>query len=507
MRTAAWRGRAIGWAAVALCSCRAPATAPDPSPAGLLRVGHESDVLTLDPAASTEDATFSILSNIYEGLVTFDEDMTLVPSLAVTWSSVDELTWLVDLRRDVRFHDGTPLTASVVRQALARAGERADSDVRAYLEPLSAVEVEGDHRLRLRTRRREALLMSRLAYVLIAHQADGEAGMTGTGPYRLVRWEKGRFLEAEAFAGYWGGRPPVERVRFVPVGSGDATVTALRSGAVDVVRDFPETLGLASIRGVRTVAHPGLTTTYLWMNATPRASAAGTANPFADRRVRHALSHAVDRAGLVHRLGGHGRSVHHLVPQTIAGHVPALEVPPFDPVAARRLLAEAGYPAGFTAELGFRSDAQPVRALAEGVRDMLAAASVRVTLRPLDQATLIREWREQSLPFFIAGWRFETADAHAFMRDCLTTRDAARARGGYNAGFSDPALDALIDAHAEVFGEQARQRRYEDLMRSATRALPVIPLLDRAALYGVSERVAFSPRLDGRLLAAEMSLR
>lgn len=501
------RQRAVLLAAVlGAAGCRGE---PPPALPASLRIAHESDIFGLDPGAVAETATHSILSNVYESLVTFDSDMRLVPGLALSWSNVDDSTWVVRLRPDVRFHDGTPLTSAEVKAALERARDDPGSAVRGHLATIRAVEVLDAGRLRLHTVRRDPLLVNRLTYVLLARRTEGPDGtprFSGTGPYRVVRWDKGRVLETEAFAGHWRKAPPVRQVSFVPVEEGERSVEVLRRGEVQVLRYLPETLAdrVRAHPGLKVLTRPGLTTYYLWFNTEPRRG--GARNPFADPRVRRAVSLAVDRAALVRRVGGSGVPANQLVSRGVFGYVASLPELPYDPEEARRLLAAAGYGSGTEVELVHRAGTS-VLAAAEEVREMLARVGIEVTLKSPPWEEIHRDWRAGQLGFFLAGWRFENGDAYSFLVDCTVTRDAAQNRGGYNPGFSSPALDALVQQHADIFGEASRLKHYGVLMRKAMEEMPLVPLYTRFNVYGVSERVEWEPRLDGRLLAAEMSLR
>jgi len=468
----------------------------------LIRVAHESDMTSLDPTSVNDSASHSILSNIYEPLVAFDHDMALQPALAVSWSNVDEKTLLIQLRRGVRFHDGTSLKADQVKRTLERA-RSAGAVTRRHLATIDEVEVVDDHTLRLTTLRRDPLLINRLTYVLIARESRSSE-LVGTGPYRLVRWEKGRVLEAEAFAGYRAGRPATDRVRFVPVQQGPRSIEVLRQGEVEVLRFVPETLvdRLQSVPGVRVVSRPGTSNCYLWLNTAGK----GTGQiPFADRRVRQAVSLAIDRKAIIERLGGHGIPLHQLVPRGIYGHVASLPELSFDPQESRRLLGLAGYAKGFDATLSHRPQA-PTRTVAKAIQGMLVEVGIRLRLETPDWHYIVAEWSAARLPFFLAGWRFENGDAHSFLVDCVMTRDPIRNLGSDNPGFSSPTLDRLIEKQAQILDERDRLSHYETLMRVAMDEMPLVPLYTRNNLYGVSQGVQWEPRLDGKLLVAEMSL-
>jgi ABC-type transport system substrate-binding protein len=120
---------------------------------------------------------------------------------------------------------------------------------------------------------------------------------------------------------------------------------------------------------------------------------------------------------------------------------------------------------------------------------------------------MVSRWKAGQLPFFLSAWRFENGDATSFLRDCLYTRDPARGYGSFNPGFSDAQLDRLIDENDQVFGEGERLKHYEKMMRLVLQQMPLVPLDHRVNFCAVADRVLWEPRLDGKLLAVEMSLR
>ncbi|MEW6366990.1 MAG: ABC transporter substrate-binding protein [Acidobacteriota bacterium] len=485
-----------------LTSCR---RASSPSP---IRIGHESDVLSLDPVAVQEAATNSILSNIFEPLATFDKDMRLIPALAVSWSTPSSNTWMIHVRPGVRFHDGRPLTSADVKYTLDRAKSDPASRVSGQLWSIEEVDVIDDTILRLATAKPDPLLIERLTYVLIEPRrshAQPHAGPVGTGPYRFVRWEPGRFLEVEAYPDYWGGKPATERVLFVPVEQDAKCVDALRQGKLDVLRDLPEAFRdeVSAIPGIRVVARTGLASNYIWLNTLQLP--AQPKNPFADKRVRQAVSLSIDRVALVARLKAVGSPATQLVQKGVFGHVSGLPVLPYDLRQARLLLQEAGYGTGLDVTLAHSTADWGIRA-AEIIREMLGQAGIRVKLERMEWPVMVAAWRGASLPFFLSGWRFENGDATSFLRDCLYTRDAAQGYGTYNPGFSDPSVDRLISEIDGIFNEAERLRYFERLMQYVLDQMPLIPLYDRLNLYAVSDRIRWTPRLDGKLLAVEMSL-
>lgn len=475
-----------------------------------IRIALESEVLSLDPVAVTEVATTSVLGNFYEGLVGFDKDMAIVPALAVSWNAVDEHTWVFQLRSGVRFHDGTRLAAKDVKASLERARDDTASALKAYLSNVLLIETSGEATLRIRTGRPDPLLLGRLTYVPVAPAAAQRtlaARPIGTGPYRFVSWARGSHLDAEAFEDYWNGRPAIDSVRFLSIEEGERSVRALREGSVDVLRWVPDAMleQARAVPGYRVRVREGLSAYYFWLDSRRPQPAGGPANPFADRRVRQAISLAIDRQELVSRLGSTAIAANQLVHSGVFGYLPGLPPLAFDPDRARRLLAEAGYGRGFDTTLVRRPQATVVAA-SETVQRMLGRVGIRVRIETREWPELLEAWTAGRLPFFVAAWRFDDGDASSFLRDCLFTRDPARRNGGFNPGYTNPELDRLIEENEQVLERGARLSRYQGLMRLALEEMPLVPLFIRTSLYAASNRVRWEPRLDGNLLAAEMSL-
>jgi len=472
----------------------------------VVRIAYESEPLSLDPHAVQESATHGVLSNFYEPLATYDADMKLVPALAVRWESTDELTWIVQLRPGVRFHDGRLLTAQEVQRSLERARDRPESLVRGHLAGLESVEALDTLRVRLRTRQPDALLLDRLTYVLLPGVSAGGAfeGPVGTGPYRVVRHERGKPIEAKPFTQYWGPQPSIARARFTAMPDAAVGLRQIAAGQLDVLRWVPDGL-VAQARqqpGVRIHAGAGLGVYYLWLDTRPAGP--GARNPLADARVRRAISTAIDRTALVEGDQGLGEAAHQLVPRGLFGHVPGLEPLPHDPSLARALLRAAGYPGGLELTLVHRPQ-EPIDRVALKLVDMLAEAGIRLRAEARDWPEISAAWNLGQLSFFLAGWGFESADAGGFYADCLVTRHRGREAGGHNAGYSNPELDGLVLQLQRAFGAAERARIYKELARLTRADMPLVPLYNRRDVFASRPDLRWQPRVDGQLRAAEMS--
>lgn len=125
-------------------------------------------------------------------------------------------------------------------------------------------------------------------------------------------------------------------------------------------------------------------------------------------------------------------------------------------------------------------------------------------LEPLEWQGLIAGWRATRLPAFLSGWHFQNLDALSFLRDCVATRDPERGLGAFNAGFSSSILDRLIADHGAIREAKKRREHYRQIMAQARDEMPLVPLLNPQVFYGLSESLEWRPRVDGKVLAAEM---
>lgn len=497
-RTAGSFGARVAACAALLLLAACSRGAGSPS---VLRVAHEADVSTLDPADASDHISISVLSNIYEALVDFDRDMKVVPRLAVSWSTPGENVWVFRLREGVRAHDGSVLGADDVRLSLERARSGPSSSLRTALWTIESVEVAGPGLVRIRTREPDPLLVVRLVpvYVLPRSAAASAAERpVGTGPYRFVRRAPG-LVEVEAFPEHWRGRPSVERARFVSVEPGEQTLKVLERDEVDVLRWVPEQLvgRVSAVAGVRVERHPSLRALYLWMGP-GRGPRPG---PFADVRVRRAVSLAVDRDALAARFEAGNRPLWQFVPPLAFGHVPGYRLP-HDPGLARRLLARAGRPAGLKTQL---THAPGVERLAAAVAEILASEGIATTPELLEWPTMRDRWQAGELPLFLGSWRFESIEASVFLRDCIHTRDP-RAEKSWNPGFSSAQLDRLIEDNFRLYDDEGRREHLRKLWEAMAEEMPIVPLLERLDLYAVRSRVRWRPRGDGNVRVAEMTL-
>jgi len=464
----------------------------------VLVVGFDGRPLTLDPHHRNEAVTWSVLSNFYDGLVRFNAEMKLEPSLAESWEQLDGVHWRFHLRGGVRFQRGEPLRAADVAATFERARTDPQSAIRYYLLGVSRVTAVDDRTVDVETDGPRPTLLNRLVYMPIVTAGDAKlkeiTDPNGTGPYRLVRREGPDALLLEGWAG-WRGMPDIRHVRFVFGNDNQELFRRFVGGKIDVLRQVPEDR-FGELRGfpnLRTELQPRLAIHMIAVSTAGGASEGARA--LSDIRVRRAILLACDRQGWVNELyRGNGIVAPEYVHPVIFGYDPTVAVTPYDPQRARELLAEAGYPNGFDLTV----DCTPVQEiLIPPLTANLARIGIRLTPRVFEWDLLMTRMREGKSLLGVFGWACSTGDASDFLTGCVHSPAPALGLGRDNfAHFHDAEVDAIIEAAERELDTAKRLALLQEAQRRTLQKLPYLPLVDRWTFLGASNRVDVVIRHD-----------
>jgi peptide/nickel transport system substrate-binding protein len=353
---------------------------------------------------------------------------------------------------------------------------------------------------------------------------NGGRAALGTGPYRWVKFTPGADVVIERAPRYWGAAEPWQRVtyRFIPNDS--ARVAALLAEDVDVIDAVPPSLQPRVRDDARTRLITGTSSFnfYLFLDTyreiAPFVTGVdGTAldrNPFRDRRVRQAISHAINRAALATRaMEGGAEPAGQIAPPGFIGHDPTLGIPAYDPPLARKLLAEAGYPQGFGLTLQctsdrFAGDARTCQAIGQ----MLGTIGIKTNVETLPTSVFFRRagtgfGNDPDFSASMSMFASTTGLASESMNSILRTPNGALGHGASNRGrYSDAVLDGLLaktettvdDAQREAFMHQAVRRVMEEV--------PVVPVFFVRAGWGVRKAYRLTPRGDQYTMATTIRL-
>jgi peptide/nickel transport system substrate-binding protein len=483
-------------------------TATSPAVAQEVVVAQGVDAESIDPHLSYTTSTVNIFLHVFDGLLHRDADLALKPALATAWRTIDPNTWELDLRQGVTFHDGTPFTAEDVKFSFERVLQNPGlkSPLVPNINAVTRVEIVDPYKVRLVTKDPYPILLARLTVFpivparVLREKGDAEFRRhpVGTGPYRFVEWVKDDRLRLEANPRYWGGAPRIARITFKPIPEAATRIAALLSGSADIITNVPPDLVAEIGKGGRADVASVASERTLFM---PINTLLG--GPTADKRVRQALNHAVNRQDLVKFvLNGFGVPIPGPITPNHFGFDPS--VPPYahDEGRARALLAEAGVPNGFETTIysptgRYLKD----RELAEAIGGQLARVGVRAKIATPEWANFVQLATSKKIgPLYLMGWSSQTYDADGVLFSTLFT-------GNPWSSYSNKDLDALLLAARGTLDPEARKRHYARALALIRDEAPMIFLHRQVDVYGVARRITWKPRSDERIWLVEAGLK
>lgn len=454
----------------------------------VLRWAAQGDSLTFDPYAQNEGPTFTHNGQIYEALVTRAPDLTLIPVLATSWEAVEPTVWEFHLREGVSFHNGSPFTADDVVFSIERA-QHTNSQYAFFVEEISDVEVVDDYTVRMHTNEPVPLLPEQLYSIYIMSRSWSVANnveevqnfsageenyavrhANGTGPFILDLREPGIRTLMSRNENWWGlaedNPHNIDRIVFTPIANAATRVAALLSGELDLMLDPPlqDLRRIENTAGLKLESVPQVRTIFFGLDQASeelRSSDVEGANPFADVRVRRAMYQALNMDAVQSRLmRGYSVPAGQLVAPGIGGHDEELDTRfPYDPDASRALLAEAGYPDGFSVTLDCPNDRYVNdEEICQAVVSMLGQVGIDVTLDAQTKSLHFIDIENRVTDFYMLGWTPSTLDSGDTFEYLYITD------GSWNAGgYSNTEFDALVD---QINREVDMERRAE-LMHQA----------------------------------------
>lgn len=490
-----------------------------PLRAATLRIGLAADVSTLDPHYLNIAPNIALASHLFDTLVAVNPAGQLVPGLATSWRAVDGTTWELKLRQGVKFHDGTALTADDVLFSLDRPAALAGSPgpFTSYTRQIIGKQALDPHTIRLKTAKPYGPLPLDLSSIFIvskkaaqnASTADFNSGKAaiGSGPFRLVHFQRGDRIELARSEFYWGEKPAWDKVSLRILSSNAPRLAALLAGDVDAIEGVPAAhIGRIKADPKFHLEQKVSWRTIFWhLDQTDRSSPfvsdkAGrplAQNPLRDIRVRRAISMAINRDALVSRtMEGLAIPASNLVAPGIFGHNPDLQVEKYDPGGARKLLTEAGYPDGFALTLHgpnnrYINDAAVVQTVAQ----FLNRVGIATRVQTLPLSVYFGKARSGEFSAALLGWGSLAGDFA--LRTVVGTPNPQTGWGSWNWGkYSNPAVDDLVrDALSSVEpGERGRNAR-----KAAALALgeyAVVPLHHQYATWAMRKGLQYTARTD-----------
>ncbi len=475
----------------------------------VFRWTSQGDALTMDPHSQNEGPTNAMNGQIYEALVTRDAALTLQPELAESWEAGAD-GWTFKLRQGVKFHDGADFTAEDVVFSFERAKHEA-SDFKEQAKSVASVEVIDDYTVKLLTDGANPILPNQLTSIYMIDKGWAEANnvvapqdfkakeetyavrnANGTGPFVLESRAPDEMTVLMRNGDWWGeGMFPgnIDKIEYRPITNAATRVAALLSGEVDFVLD-PPLQDLKRIEGsdglhVTTVAQIRSIFFGMDQGIDKLRTSDAEGNPFKDPKVREAMNLAIDKAA-IQRVVMEGLSfpTGMITPPGVLGNTPGNdESYGFDAAKAKALLAEAGYPDGFSVQLDcpnnrYNNDEK----ICQAAVAMLAKIGVRVSLDAIPKAQHFPKIQKRETDFYMLGWGVPTLDSHYVFSYLLESS------GSWNAtGYKNDRVDEITAAITTEIDIDKRTMMIDEAWSLVKADMPYVPIHHQVLAWGIAD--------------------
>ena len=510
-------------ASPAMAQSRGPAA---PSDGKVFRYAYRGDPASLDPHALAETFTLSWLGQIYEPLVGRGKTLELVPALATKWEQPEPTIWRFYLRPGAKFADGTPFTAEDVIFSLQRV-KKDGSDMAYTVASVTEIKKIDDLTVDLVMEKPNPILPVQITSTYIMSKAWAEKNgaaapasvkakvenyasnnANGTGPFAIDARQVGVRTVLVPNPNWWGERTTnVKQVVFTPIQADATRVAALLSGEVDMIYPVPQqdAARIDATGTSRVLKGSELRTMFLNMDQKRDEllnSDVKGKNPFKDKRVRQAIYQAIDMEAIRDRImGGTSHIAGTMIARGINGYDSKLDTRtvPYDPEAAKKLLAEAGYPNGLSLTMDCSNDRYVNdERICQAIVGMLARVGLKVTLNAQTRTKYFEKVLSRDTSFAMLGWQPLSYDAHSTLQDTMNT--PIDKVGTYNVGnYSNPKIDELTQKIEVEIDPIKRNALIFEAMTLDKQDFGHIPLHQAGLAWGVRKGVNVVLRSDDSL--------
>lgn len=485
----------------------AKSEAPKGTPKDTLVIAMPADIDTMDPAVTMTNATWKVTYPAYDRLVKYKGASTEVEaSLATAWeTSADGKVWTFKLRKDAKFQDGSPVDAKAVKFTFDRL-LKVNKGPAENFPTLDKVEVVDDNTVKFILKAQFAPFLSTLAHngasiinpKVMEKEKNGDLAQAflaenaaGSGPYKVVEWQKGQYVKLEANPNWWGGQPKLRTILAKVVKESAAQRLQVEKGDVDIAEGLlvDQYKELAKVPDVAIGEYPSLTVDYVYINNEKPA--------LKDPRVRQALSYAVDYKGIIDGIqGGHATQMRGPVPQGLWGYVPDLLQYSKDTNKAKDLLKQAG-----ASDLKLKilvSDAKSYweqEALA--IQASFQEAGVKAEIEKLANATARQKIDKGDFDLAFGVWSPDFADPFMFMNFWFDSKKFGLP--GNRSRYKSDAIDKLLADAIATSDQAVRIKLYGDAQKQIIQEAPYIFLYQFNYMLALRKNIkgfVYNPMLD-----------
>lgn len=517
-------------AALAAALIAAPATV---SAAGQLTIGLASEPSSIDPHFHNLGPNNAVARVMFDRLIMPDDKQRLQPGLAVSWKPIDDTTWEFKLRQGVKFHDGSPFTADDVVFTFQRAPdvEGSPSSFGTYLKGKQITRID-DYTVHIKTERPYPLMPNDMSTFSIVSRKHGEGATTadynsgkaaiGTGAYKFVEYVPGDRIVLERNENYWGDKAEWTKVTLKAIKSGPSRVAALLAGDVDLIEQTPTADIERLKKDPNLTLSQGISNRVIYLHLdhdrdnSPFVKAkdgGDIQNPLKDRRVRMAISHAINRDAIVSRvMEGIAIKAGQLLPEGFFGRSPNLQPVAYDPELAKRHLSEAGVGNGFKLTIHGPNDRYINDAkIAEAIAQMLTRVGIQTDVVTMPRSVYFKRASRggpdgtPEFSFILVGWGSGTGEASSPLKSLIHSYDKSQGFGASNRGrYSNAKVDKLIEDALATVDDAKRQDLLAEATEIAINDGAIIPLHYQVNTWAARKGIKYRARTDEATVATDV---
>lgn len=499
-----------------------------------LTIGVRGGPDSMDPHFTATGTHAEALKHVFDTLTWSGNGLEVQPRLAVSWKPINPTTWEFKLRPGVKFHDGSDFTAEDVKFSIERIPlVSGPNPTTIYVRRVSGTKIIDPHTIHIMTDGPAPVLPNDFIRLFIV-SSKAAAGLTkenaneafnsgkaaiGTGPYKLVSWTpKGDFV-LDRFDGYWGGKQPWARVVRKEIPNDAARVAQLKAGQLDLISRVPAA-DVAALKRDSKLHVEVVDTVYVFnmeldQRVTPPAGqitakdgSALPKNPLLDIRVREAIDLAIDRKALAEiSMEGLGKASSQLVTPSIFGFNKSLPERKYDVAAAKKLMADAGYPNGFKIQFAFTQDRLPGdRQVGTSVAQMLAAIGIEVVANAQPAPVFFPARTRGDFSMSMSGWGTLTGEAHYTLSSLAHSNDKEKKMGAFNVlNYKNDAMDKVLQDAAVEMDDGKRRAFLEQANALVLKDRQRLPLVSVGSAWAMQkDKVTITPRVDEDTLAMDI---
>ena len=469
----------------------------------VLVFGSSGDAVRLDPADVTDGESIQRMDNIFEGLVEYESGSTEIkPCLAESWDVSEDGTEIVfDLRKGVKFHDGTDFNADAVVFSFERQ-YNPEHPYHQYGEwpywgymfsDIEKMEKIDDYTVKLTLKAPNASIMTSLAMFTVCivspsnaekYKEDTFKNPCGTGPFKFVEWVKDDHITLEANEDYWRERTQLDKLIFRVIEDPSGRLLALEVGEVHGI-EYPNPSDLERIEAnpdLVLMTEPGMNVGYMAMNTgygyidankngvkdddEPLEKTPGYFEPLTKKEVRKAINMAIDKESIVNDIYmGTATVAKNGLPPVVMGYNDEIEDYPYDPERAKELLAEAGYPDGFEVTLHVMPVSRPYMfdppKIGEAIQSYLAAVGIEVEFYQVDWGTYLQETEAGQHQMCLLGWTGDNGDPDNFLNVLYGLNACSIGTAGNYAFYTNQTNQELLTQAVRTYDVDKRITYYK----------------------------------------------